>query len=138
VLILVLAATGVSRETDITAGPGCKNVGRGCTRDGQCCSGVCRGRGRRKSCKAHDTGGCPSGEQPGICGGVDVPCVTSTGFNGNCTMTTGRAPYCAATGVCGPCREDADCRAAFGPRAACTVCFRCLDRTFCAGPNPVP
>lgn len=128
-----VAATG--EESD--AGPGCKDVGRKCKKARDCCSGICRGGKRRKTCRAHDTGGCINFEQPGVCGGVDVPCVTSTAFAGLCTITTGRAPYCAAAGTCGSCIRDADCRAAFGSRAACTVCLACAGRGRCAGPSPV-
>jgi hypothetical protein len=125
-----VAATGTGTD----AGPGCKDVGKKCKKARDCCSGSCRGGKRRKRCKAHDTGGCPNFEHPGVCGGVDVPCITSTDAAGLCTITTGRAPYCAAAGTCGSCTRDADCRAAFGPRAACTWCFACPGRTRCVGP----
>jgi hypothetical protein len=51
-----LAFLRLGGNRDTAAGPGCKNVGRRCQRARQCCSGICRG-GKRKRCKAHDSGG---------------------------------------------------------------------------------
>ena len=64
-----LAALGIARRGDETAaGPGCKNVGKKCDKDKDCCSGICKGKKGKEKCKAHDTGGCGKGE-----GGVRRP-----------------------------------------------------------------
>jgi hypothetical protein len=75
---------------------GCVNVGKFCKNDGQCCSGICKGKKGKKKCKRHDESTCQPGQD--FCLGVSVPCTTTAGFNGECTTTTGKAPYCFEDG----------------------------------------
>jgi hypothetical protein len=114
---------------------GCVNVGNRCKNAGQCCSGICKGKKGKKTCKAHDTGGCQAGED--VCAGNVVECTTSTGDAGACRRTTGNAGYCAAGGDCFPCTKDADCQAVCGLQAACIpICVGCgPSNTACAAPS---
>lgn len=122
VVAAALAALGLSRlEGRVEAGPSCKNVGKPCDKDKDCCSGVCKGKKDKKKCKAHDKGGC--GKNNGPCGGRD--CTTSAGQEGECFTTTGKAGYCASDGECFFCKEDKDCRPFCGPKAACVLCTEC-------------
>lgn len=120
------------------AGPGCKDVGKKCKNAGQCCSGVCKGKKKKKRCKAHDTGGCLAGQQETNCGGADVECTTSAGEPGACDTTTGNGGFCTFDRSCFPCTKDADCRAFCGPDAACIQCDPLCGAeggTACAGPD---
>lgn len=107
---------------------GCRNVGAACASSNQCCSGICEGRGgktrsgkrRKKTCRAHDTGGCRLEDDS--CLVEPVPCVTSEGQDGFCQVTTGNAPYCAVSGVTFGCTRDVECVQFCGERAACGVC----------------
>ena len=111
---------------------GCVNVGKFCTKDKQCCSGICQGKKGKKTCKAHDQSTCQPGQA--ACIGPLVPCVTSMGDDGVCATTTGQAGYCTSVSVCSHCQNDADCEAVCGSQAACIVCPACpLTATACAG-----
>jgi hypothetical protein len=120
---------------DAAAGPGCKNVGKKCSKKKDCCSGACKGKKGKKKCKAHDTGGCqPTAD---TCS-QNSDCTTSTGEMGTCFTTTGNAGYCANEGECFPCTRDADCKPFCGPQAACARCTECLpgqNTTACLGPS---
>jgi hypothetical protein len=122
-LALGLAALGlVPSLTKETVAAGCKVVGAPCRNGKQCCSGICAGK-KHKKCKAHDTGGCRTGDRPFVCGGADIGCTTSGGKAGACATTTGNAAYCSTLdGDCHPCTKDADCRAFCGTDAACIQC----------------
>ena len=110
-------------------GFGCLNIGQRCKNANQCCSGRCKGKGKRH-CKAHNTGGCKSGE--GLCGQAAVPCRTSTGKDGECATTTGNAGFCQDNGGCQACTRDRDCQIAANTRAAaCIVCSACQEGTAC-------
>jgi hypothetical protein len=110
-------------------GFGCLDVGQRCKNADECCSGRCRGKGK-KHCKAHDTGGCKAGE--GLCGQAAVPCRTSTGKDGECATTTGNAGFCQDNGGCQVCTRDRDCQIASNTRAAaCIVCSACAEGTAC-------
>ncbi len=110
-------------------GFGCVNVGNSCKNDGQCCSGICAGKKRKRKCRAHDEGTCQPGQDS--CVGTSVACTTTGGLMGQCAVTTGKAEYCTSSGVCFPCTRDSDCVPNFGPGAACFVCMK-----ECAGSNP--
>lgn len=134
---LALAMLPFAFRDDAAAGPGCKNVGKKCKRDAQCCSDVCKG-GKNKRCKAHDGAGCKAGQQETACGGVEVDCISSTGAEGACDTTTGNAPYCTVDGGCFPCTKDRQCRPFCGPKAACIRCGpECEEEggTACVGPG---
>jgi hypothetical protein len=129
VLVAFLLA-GIRREA---AAHDCKNLNAKCKRSQKCCSGVCRGRKGRKRCKAHDTGGCPRGQD--ACAGSDA-CTTSTGNPGHCATTSGNAGYCVfGAPNCRVCTHDDECRPQFGPRAACLRCASCPEGTACGGPS---
>jgi hypothetical protein len=85
---------------------------------------------------AHDTGGCQAGQPEDACLSLNVECTTSTGFPGVCATTTGNAGYCLTPNIGGGCRQDIDCQAEFGPRAACIKCAL-ADGTVCVGPDDV-
>lgn len=110
---------------------GCVNVGKFCKNDSQCCSGVCEGKKKRKKCKPHDESTCQPGQDS--CLGAPIFCTTTAGFAGICVTTSGKAPYCYASGEeqCFPCSKDSDCEPGYGAGAACIVCA-----TFCANENP--
>jgi hypothetical protein len=119
---------------------GCVDVGQSCRgNDALCCSGICQGKKPKKGkkdksrCVAHNALDCQAGADS--CAGQAVPCGTA----GACTITTGAASFCSATGdgACVTCQKDADCEASRGPGAACIVCpGNCPDTTtacFAAG-----
>jgi hypothetical protein len=104
---------------------GCLNVGQKCGgASGLCCSGICQGKKPKKGkpdkrrCVAHNALDCQAAADS--CAGDAVPCGTA----GACTLTTGAASFCSATGdgACAACQTDADCEASRGPGAACIVC----------------
>jgi hypothetical protein len=112
---------------------GCVNVGKFCKRNGQCCSGRCKGKKSKKKCKAHDAGaGCVVGDQIEACGGTTKICTTSHGKIGSCATTTGKVGYCFNTVLLGStCGKDAECQAALGSTTA--ACLRCPpSEPFCA------
>lgn len=122
---------------------GCVNVGKFCKRDDQCCSGVCRGKKGKETCRAHHTGsGCRAGDQTDSCGGpAAIRCTTASGeANGLCNTTTGHAPYCSSEAFgsfqCTECSKDEECQALCGPAAACILCPECsLVDTACVAPS---
>jgi hypothetical protein len=114
---------------------GCVDVGGFCRIPGQCCSGICEGKKGKKTCKAHDTGGCAAGGRPEICGGTNVSC-TSSVYRGACATTTGQAGYCAVNLVLSPCQTDVECQVVveggLGPTAACIRCGETPGSSVCA------
>lgn len=123
---------------------GCRNVGVECASASQCCSGICEGSGgkgkngkrRKKRCRAHDTGGCKAA-QDSCSTSTDFECVTTTGEDGFCHLTTGNAPYCALDAIDSECTKDEDCFELCGPLAACNVCAEPgqAEFRFCGGPS---
>ena len=128
---LALGALPLAFPNPTAAGPGCKNVGKQCDKDKDCCSGVCKGKKDKETCKAHDAAGC--GKNNGACGGKT--CTTSAGQEGTCFTTTGNAGYCADDAFCLSCIEDKDCRPFCGAKAACIRCTECSNtgNRACAG-----
>jgi hypothetical protein len=131
----VTAGTGRTKQGPVTPngailnGFGCLDVGQACKNADECCSGRCRGKGK-KHCKAHDTGGCKAGE--GQCSQAAVPCRTSKGNDGDCATTTGNAGFCQDNGGCQVCTRDRDCQISTNTRAAaCIVCSSCHEGTAC-------
>lgn len=135
---------------------GCVDVGGSCKNGGQCCSGICRGRKRKKRCQAHDAGVDALGK-PCVAGVLDicaddagggfntgVACTSSADEQGKCFTTTGNAGYCAASNIlngfgCGTCTKDKDCERFCGAGAACVQCPLCSAQpgaTACAGIAP--
>ncbi len=125
---------------------GCLDVGAACRGDdANCCSGRCDGiapgpgQPDTSRCVGHDESTCLPGQTNIGCGGeANIVCTTTAGpeENGQCTMTTGNAAYCAADGDCFACTRDTDCEGVCGPQAACIPCAkRCAAQggTACAG-----
>ena len=117
VLVVTLpgAAGGTGRTKQGPATPngaslngfGCLDVGQACKNADECCSGRCRGKGK-KHCKAHDTGGCKAGE--GLA--VTLPCRASPARAKTATARRppampGSARTTAAAEVC---TRDRDCQ----------------------------
>ncbi|MGH2618395.1 MAG: hypothetical protein ACRDJC_24455 [Thermomicrobiales bacterium] len=134
-LIIAFAGAVAAAETGLAQRrrKKCRDVGRRCRDNGDCCSGKCKGTRRNSRCVGHDSGGCEAGNT--ACRTPPETCTTSLGDSGGCLTTTGNGGYCAATGECASCNRDADCREAFGKRAACVVCDNCSSGTACAGPR---
>jgi hypothetical protein len=111
---------------------GCVNVGGFCKNSGQCCSGICQGKKRKKRCQGHNQSTC---EGQNFCTGEFADCIATDEVSGVCAVTTGNASYCATTTVCFDCTKDADCVPTCGAGAACIVCDElCLSPgTACAG-----
>jgi hypothetical protein len=103
---------------------GCVNVGSFCKTSEHCCSGICEGKQDKKTCRAHDTGGCTLDRT--LCFN---PTIALCGPMAVCTTTTGNAPFCAdaaAAGYrdafCQVCSKDEDCVAlGFGAGSACAI-----------------
>lgn len=128
---------GNERKRDKKSKPnayGCLNVGKRCTRAGQCCSGVCQGKKGKRRCADHDASVCTVADdycaagQAARCGFSNVNCI--------CVVTTGGAPFCGDfTGPpgelhCRSCSHDTECEAEFGPGAACVV-YGGVCETYC-------
>jgi hypothetical protein len=90
----------------------------------------------KKTCRAHDTGGCRA-ELESCSANRDITCTTTTGEDGFCHITTGNAPYCAFDGLDAECTKDEDCIELCGPLAACNVCAvpGQEETRFCGGPS---
>ena len=93
---------------------GCLEVRDACRSAGQCCSGICKGKKGKKTCRAHDTGTCKQD-------GALVPCNNRTDCG--CFRTTAGSDVCAELfppSECAACQRDADCLAlGFPPGTAC-------------------
>jgi hypothetical protein len=116
---------------------GCVDTGKHCKSASQCCSGICHGKKGKKTCRAHDASTCAGQEG---CAGEEAFCTTTSGDDGLCFVTTGKAPFCAYTGTCFACTKDADCEPVCGAGAACTVCPGCEAgiETACSRASPGP
>ena len=101
---------------------GCRDVGKPCSRGGQCCSGRCKGPKGKETCRAHHRGTCTASQD--ICDQVDFPGSRCNGSGAAdeclCYTTTGGARFCGrpSSEFCLPeesCRRDREC----GPDGAC-------------------
>jgi hypothetical protein len=110
---------------------GCVDVGRFCKNGGQCCSGICTGKKRKRKCRAHDERSCQPGQDSCAGAGASISCTTTAGLKGQCVITTGKAAYCLGSGDCFACTRDSDCVPTFGAGAACIVCT-----SECSGVTP--
>jgi hypothetical protein len=120
------------------AAAACRQPGSRCKRSAECCSGLCRkkGRKRRKKCaplpaNAHgctiDDASCPNGQDGTPC--PDLP-------GGRCRITLQGRPVCAvrSENLCEPCLDDTDCLASQGAGAICVECGSCASGTTCICP----
>jgi hypothetical protein len=116
---------------EVTAGVGCRNAGKTCRRGDECCSGICKGKRGKRTCRAHGAGTCRAGANycreglTAVCNG-SAECL--------CFVTTGAARFCGAKNgtVCAACRKDTDCDAVTGPGSAC---IEATERPFCGCDN---
>jgi hypothetical protein len=94
---------------------GCLEVGAPCTREDQCCSGICEGKKGKRRCRAHGTGTCDQ-DAPGLCTAPN-PALLKCNNSGDCACirTTAGSNFCysvlAGAGDCADCQQDADCAA---------------------------
>jgi hypothetical protein len=130
----VLAATAASAlvgafgRREAMAGVGCRDVGKACRRGEECCSGLCKGKRGKRTCRPHGVGTCEAGAD--YCRqGKTATCNFSDDCH--CVATTGGARFCGATSgsVCMGCQSDADCDPVTGPGSACVAA---IERPFCA------
>jgi hypothetical protein len=113
----------------------CHHVRKPCTRSRQCCSGICRGPQGKKTCRAHGTGMCKTGQDS--CDlVVDFPCGDNSP-NGSCVcfVTTGGASFCGGNEATTTCTKDKECEDSHGPGAACVPC---AGDTICVSKCPNP
>ena len=119
----------------------CRHVGARCKSKDQCCSGICRGKDRKR-CRAYHTSTCKTTQDTCAAGGVKLQaneCGTSDfGDKCYCYVTTGGAPFCSHTWNCGPCDKDSEVFAGTAPGAACVDCPYCPDGTLYALPCDNP
>lgn len=132
-----LSRSGAAAQEDEAVG--CLHFGRPCRRPGQCCSGVCRGKRGKETCRAHDAGTCRPNQN--VCEQGNGAACNGT-LRCQCLATTGGARFCALgdAGACAVCHRDRDCVAqGFGARSACVRvggCDACAAEggTLCAVP----
>lgn len=133
---------------------GCRKVDEPCRQERQCCSGLCRGKRGKKTCRGHGAGTCKQQGQPLICTAPEpvlARCGTDPDSDCACFRTTAGTNYCgeffALSGCtdcsrpCAECERDADCEAlGYPPGSACapTTTGRCIglceSGTFCLAP----
>jgi hypothetical protein len=113
----------------------CRHVRKPCTRSRQCCSGICRGPQGKKTCRAHGTGMCKTGQDSCEVVG-DIPCGDNTP-NGSCVclVTTGGASFCGGNHTGTTCTKDKQCEESHGVGAACVPCD---GDTICVSKCPNP
>lgn len=134
-LKLLAAALGGGALTrfelaEVAAGT-CRQVGDGCRRRRQCCSGRCRGMKGKKTCRGHHAGTCKRGDN--VCkAGAGATC----GDGCSCFMTTGGAPFCGRFAFRAACHRDKECEAEGAGRGAACVrndgACEVESATFCA------
>jgi hypothetical protein len=97
----------------------CRHVGVRCKRNDQCCSGRCRGKVGRKTCRAHHEGTCTAAQL--FCKTGTAACGAG-GTSCNCGRTTGGAMFCAQGGTKIKCTTDRQCEQEISaPGAACVA-----------------
>src|SRR5215213_7460785 len=110
----------------------CRDVGARCKSKDQCCSGICRGKDRKR-CRAHHTSICKTTQDTCLaeenlpeneCG------TTNSGGKCYCHVTTGGALFCAQSWACGPCKKDSEAVAETGVAGSA-----CVDCPSCTGTN---
>jgi hypothetical protein len=105
---------------------GCLEVGDPCGRSSHCCSGICKGKKGKKTCRAHDTGTCHQ-TGTGICLSAKPQNISCNNNDGcRCFTTTAGSNVCAELkpGDCADCGKDADCAAlGFVPGTVCVPMF---------------
>ena len=100
----------------------CRDVGARCKSKDQCCSGICRGKDRKK-CRAHHTGICKTTQDACVQGfnAANECGTTNSGDKCYCLITTGGAPYCVGGSAGFDCNKDEECYPEL-QGGACVVC----------------
>jgi hypothetical protein len=135
VLSAALSRFGVSPASAQEAANhfGCVHVSHRCTKSGQCCSGVCKGKEGHKTCRAHNVGTCTR-DRAACTTETPSPC-NPNNLKTACFVTTGNGLFCAdltpdtvPPPACEPCLRDLDCLVlGYPPGSACVV----YDGEFC-------
>ena len=110
------SATAAAAGLGIEAAAACRDDGKGCKRDQQCCSGRCKkGKCRRAAGQGACRGQNACTDPPVACNGSER-CV--------CFVTTEGVPFCGASGLgtCAACAADADCEEITGAGSVCVPC----------------
>jgi hypothetical protein len=101
---------------------GCLEVGDACKRASQCCSSLCKGKPRKKTCRAHGAGTC-SQKGPGVCTAPNPYVLRCNNeIFCSCLRTTAGSNYCGDNFFkeCTDCQKDADCeKLGFPAGSAC-------------------
>lgn len=131
----VAGIVGLSAREEVAAR--CRDSGRRCRRGTLCCSGVCRGR-RRKRCRPAFSQGICTREEDACTEASAVECGTAPGAC-HCLVLPGGASFCADRfRFCAPCTSDAQCETEVGAGARCIACAICPVGTSCVAPCPGP
>lgn len=114
---------------------GCLEVGNPCRTAKQCCSGVCKGKKGKRTCRAHGVGTCTQ-DQLDWCAVESLAeehlaLASCNGRQGLCIHTTTASNACVNFHVCADCKRDADCEAMGAP--AGSVCAPFSGSRACAG-----
>jgi hypothetical protein len=134
---VALGAGGSGAAVRVAAG--CRNPGKPCRRDRDCCSGRCAGKRCRRSpgqgiCTTDDKA-CQAGVDGTPCGGQGIDSCA-------CFATTNGRPFCGQGALPDivPCQGDGECAAQLGPGARCVRGGPgdCPDEPVCRLPCPDP
>jgi hypothetical protein len=129
---------GKQKKRKLRAKPnafGCLEVGDPCRNAGRCCSGICKGKKGKHTCRAHGVGTC-SQDQPDWCSVESLAeehleLAACNGRKGLCIRTTAASNACINFHACADCKKDADCAALGYP--AGSVCAPFAGNLACAG-----
>ena len=113
VLAAVLTALGLPPG----AAAACKNDNAKCRKDADCCSGACKGKKRKRKCRAvPEARGCTIDDP------YATPCPGATNASQYCWVTLGGKPFCGTGVKCFPCTSNEHCVQEVGnPTARCVV-----------------
>jgi len=124
----LLARPGLRLRT--VAAAGCRTVAKPCRRARQCCSGICRGRRGKKTCRGHGAGTCKQQGQQLVCTAPDLALsLCNNDRDCACVRTTSGTNFCGdflvpstctTCSACAKCDRDVDCvRQGFPKGSAC-------------------
>jgi hypothetical protein len=107
----LLTALGRPRE----AAAVCKQDGAKCKKNPNCCSGTCKGKKKKRKCRAApEARGCTIDDP------YATPCPESSNPNQFCWVTLGGKPFCGTGVKCFNCSSNEDCvQEASNPSARC-------------------
>lgn len=121
-LASLLAGAGLSGR--VAEAASCLRVDRPCRQARQCCSGICRGKKGKQTCRGHGAGTCKRGQS--FCTSPDPELLTCNNqADCYCLLTTSGTSFCyggAGSGSeCTDCERDADCVKLGFPRGSACV-----------------